>query len=104
MRNITLFFILLFSSFSAFAYELNGTISDNDNSDGSYTVSVQNNEGHYYKGSAEENKDGTLSVIVSDDKGETYSGTATINQDESYELDLTNKRTGMHATGMLEEG
>jgi hypothetical protein len=87
----------------ATAYELNGSLFDYKEGDGSYTVVVQNNEGHEYIGTAEERNDGSLAVTIRDDRGDTYKGNATETQEGHYHLNLKNISSGHSASGELEE-
>jgi hypothetical protein len=78
-------------------------MADNGDEDGTYTVALENNDGHEYIGEAEERDDGTFKVTVQDDKGVTFTGTATDSGDNEYRLNLRNVVSGETATGTAEE-
>jgi len=103
MSRFFLFTLLFLIPTIASSYDLNGSVFNYDESDKTYTVVVQNNEGHEYIGKAEEKSDGSLIVSVSDAKGETYIGTAIPTEDGFFNLNLKNKATGNTANGELEE-
>lgn len=86
----------------SFAYEMYGTLSDNN--DGTYQVNVTSTNGHEYMGFADKQGDGTLNINVAVQGGgsEVYLGTATLNHDGDYDLHLKNNTTGEIATGTLE--
>lgn len=101
-NRLAMFFAIIFFSSHAMAYELEGTLTDTGG-DGSYTVSLENDEGHVYNGNASQLADGTLKVHVDDGNGETYSGLATKDETGIYNFNLKNDVSGDPATGTLEE-
>ncbi len=100
----SLVFILLWTVFVniGFAYEMYGTLSDNN--DGTYQVNVTSTNGREYMGLADQQGDGTLNIDIAVQGGgsEVYLGTATLNSDGHYDLHLKNNTTGEWATGTLE--
>lgn len=92
---LTLFFII-----NANAYELNGTMQDNN--DGTFAVTLQSNTGYEYIGTANVQGDGTLLInVVADDEGrENYLGIARPSL-YGYRLELRNNASGELATGIL---
>ena len=102
MKILLLVITSLFLSSYAMAYELNGTVDSYNNGNGTYSVVLQNEDGHEYMGSAVKLPNGTLSVTVADDKGDTYTGTAIEEDEGDFTLNLTNPNTGTQANGELE--
>lgn len=103
MKKLILLLFLSIFPILAFTYDLSGSMVKKD--DDSYSVTLQNNYGHEYTGTAEDESDGdgTLDVSVQDYNGESYSGTATPSDedDQTYDLDLTNNSSNGKATGTL---
>lgn len=97
--------VFLMSSFMrlSFAYEMHGTMSDNN--DGTYQVNMVSSNGREYLGLADLQGDGTLNIDVAIQNGgsEIYLGTATLNASGNYDLYLRNNTTGEIATGTLEK-
>lgn len=99
--------ILLLLSFNlisaAYAYELHGTMDDNN--DGTYTVNLSSDTGYEYLGQAVTQGDGTLAVNVAVQGGgnETYIGIAKPGPNGTYILSLRNNMTGDFATGTMTE-
>lgn len=101
--NKLLTFILLIGCINlSFAYEMHGTL--NDNNDGTYQVNAESTNGHAYMGWADKQGDGTLNIDIAVQGGgsEVYLGTATLNTEGAYDLHLKNTTTGDIATGTLE--
>lgn len=101
MRKLLLCFLLIFSNLT-YAYEMHGTL--NDNNDGTYQVNIISTNGHEYMGFADLQGDGTLVIDVAIQGGgsEVYLGTAKLNANGNYDLFLRNNTTGEIATGTLE--
>lgn len=101
MKKLVGIFLILFLFVGiAHAYELDGSMDNNG--DGTYSVTLNNQNGHEYNGTATDNGDGTMSVSVQDYNGESYSGTASNNGDGSYDLDLQNDSSGGSASGTVD--
>lgn len=92
--------LLLFSA-NVFAVELNGTLSSNGN--GIYSVDAQDGNGTGYKGTANvsDGDDGTLDITITDDQGTEFTGTAKRNKDNgSFDLELQSD-AGTKAEGSI---
>lgn len=94
------FITLLCFSAAVAAFALNGSMTKN--SDGSYSVVVQNSYGHQYTGVADDEGDGTFDLSVKDNEGHSFSGTALDNENGGYILDMQNDQTGDNATGTVD--
>lgn len=101
MNIVRMLFLLLIVSFGtvANAYDLNGSMSYDGR--GSYSLSLENENGHQYSGEATDNGDGTFDVSLEDDKGQSYSGTMQNSGSGTYELDLQNDSSGGSASGTV---
>jgi hypothetical protein len=102
-KSLALIVIWSLSMSLSFAYEMHGTL--NDNNDGTYQVNMVSSSGREYLGLADQQGDGTLDINVAIQGGgsEIYLGTAKLNADGNYDLNLRNNTTGELATGSLEK-
>lgn len=103
--RLGLIFFLTYAASVMAAYEMHGTM--NDNNDGTYSVQIKSNTGYEYLGTAVKQGDGTLNVNVAVQGGgsEVYLGTAEpAGGDEgTYHISLHNNTTGDLAVGTLTE-
>lgn len=98
MKTGALLIILFCFSNALYADVLEGSFTETG-SDNTYTVNIQNDNGHVFTGTASVITNGTLLVNVDDGEGETYTGYAEGNDIDGYALFLKNPKTGLMATG-----
>lgn len=106
MNKLILLILTLILCQSIYAFQLNGTMTDNN--DGTYEVTLTSNAEENpdtYFGNAVKQADGTLYITVAvEGRGsDIYIGIGTKNQNGSFDLVLKDNETGHIATGVLSE-
>lgn len=82
------------------AYELNGSAESLGN--GRYTVTLHDDAGKVFIGTATDQGNSVLSVIVHSQDGASFTGSAMDSESDEYNLKLKDTATGNPASGILE--
>ncbi len=102
MKHALILFLALFFSLTAHAFEVEGMMDNNG--DGTYNVSLDNNHGVTYNGYAHYQENGeNLNVVVKNEAGEVLTGVAADNGLGSYDLHLHNTESGQEVFGFLDQ-
>jgi len=101
MKNGILLILCFCLSSGLWAQDFDGSFTQTGSED-TYTVNLQNDNGHVYTGTATDVGNGKLIVKVDDGAGEGYNGVAQDNGYGDFEILLINSKTGEAATGTVD--